>query len=175
MPQKTGLEKTIEFLETILSFENGVAVLLGVAPIPSVEDMYNALKKPQADCGVRVDGGASVDMAEAMLMTVEPIEATVQSLGGWENIWRLTEKYREEYPQMWNKLVPLTSMLRPGGIIRDGEGGMSAVLSRRFDGVRGKTLRRWKKRIIKSLAIHLLSWAYTDGYNISYYPDKKLN
>lgn len=175
MPQKTGLEKTVEFLDMILSFENGVAILLGVEPIPSVEEMYNAVKTPQADCGVRVDGGASVFMAEAMLMAVEPIEATVQSLGGWDNIWQLTLKYREEYPQMWDKLVPLASMLRPGGIIRDGEGGMSAVLSQRFDGVKGKTLRRWKKRIIKSLAIHLLSWAYTDGYNISYYPDKKLN
>ena len=175
MPQKTGLEKTIEFLETILSFENGVAILLGAAPVPTVEEIYNSVKTPQADCGVRVDGGASVFMAEAMLMAAEPIEMTIPNLGGWENIWRLTLKYREAYPQMWDKLVPLASMLRPGGIIRDGEGGMSAVLSCRFDGVKGKTLRRWKKRIIKSLAIHLLSWAYTDGYNISYYPDKKFN
>lgn len=175
MAGSLSVKKVIWFLKIVLSFDDGIAILLGTAPVPASEEIYHAIRVPRNDCGVRIDGGRGIYAAEVIIMAIEPFEEIVDGLGGWARIHALTQSFRAENPRMWEKFVPIVSLIQPGGKIRDGLGGMSAMLSQRFGGVGEKTLRRWKKEIIRALAIHLLTWAYTDGFSLNYYPPKKLN
>ncbi|MBQ9882004.1 MAG: hypothetical protein IJM42_05285 [Synergistes sp.] len=175
MAGSLSVKKIIWFLKTILSFDDGIAILLGAAPVPSSEEIFQTIRVPAEDCGVRVDGGSSVCAAEAIVMAVEPFDDVVSQLGGWPKINEIVCSFRDENPGMWERFVPLVSLIQPGGRIRDGLGGMSAMLSVRFGGVCEKTLRRWKKETMRALAIYLLTWARADGFSLSYDLYKKSN
>ena len=167
----------MDFFNLIISkSENGLAVLLGIAPPPGAVQMHEMRSGKKVDYGVRIDGGEEVPQAQTILESVEDLEEIISGVGGWGEIHAAAMNFKDEYPDQWKILETHALFIRPGGLMRDGQGGMSAILCRRHNDITPKTLRRRYKKILRALAIFLLSWSYSDGFNLGYFPKhKRLN
>lgn len=169
------ISELVKFFNFILhKSENGIAVLLGTVPPPTALEIHEMRKGSVSDYGVRIDGGEDVPMAQNIIESAEDIEEIISAVGGWTEINRAFRRFREEYPEQWKFIEAHALFIKPGGLIRDGKGGMTAMLGRQYNGVTAKTQRRRSKRLLRSLAQYLLSWSYTDGYNLSYTPPKRV-
>ncbi|KEJ91119.1 hypothetical protein [Synergistes jonesii] len=177
MGEKVHPSDLVDFFKFIISkSENGLAILLGIAPPPGAVQMYEMLGGNKVEYGVRIDGGEKIPQAQRILESVEHLEDIISAVGGWREIHAATLKFKADYPDQWKILETHALFVRPGGLLRDGQGGMSAIICRRHSDITPKTLRRRYKKILRALAIFLLSWSYSDGFNLNYFPKhKRLN
>ncbi|MEG1604122.1 MAG: hypothetical protein RR501_06090 [Cloacibacillus sp.] len=104
-------------------------------------------------------------------------EEVVKMLGGWGNISRAFREFRKEYPETW-RLFEMSSMfVRPGGIVRDGNGGATVMIGKRFDGITAKTLRRRREAFLRTIALFLITRPSDEEFRLYDDPviNKKLN
>lgn len=168
------VSELIEFMNFILQKnEDGLAILVGAAPAPTALELYEMRSGGQVDYGVRIDGGEGVPHAQSALESVEGIEEIISDAGGWKVIHLAFQEFRKEFPEQYKFIENYSLFIRPGGIIRDGAGGMGAALGRKYKGVTQKTLRRRYKRIMRTVAQYILACGWSDGYNLMYRPPKK--
>lgn len=155
------------FIEQILRHEDGLAILLGTVPPPIAADLCELKKGPASDPGVRIDGGAKTPYAEAVLLSTEKEFRILKAVGGWQRINRAMQEYKNTYPQGWSLFEEHVLFVRRGGMIHDGQGGMSAVIARRHGGITPRTLRNRRNAILNTVSRYVLSWMPGDSYDLS--------
>ena len=159
----------INFILT--SFDNGLLILLGAAEPPSAAEIADVLPRPAApEYGCHIDGGEKVPYAESVLSSAEKVDEIVDCLGGWKKIAATMRDYRRTWPKLWGMFESHALFIRPGGKIRDGQGGMGKIVGEYYDGVTERTVWNRRNQVIDSIALYLVSWSYTDGWNLTYHP-----
>lgn len=164
-------EKLVTELANFFNFllsrnEAGLAILLGTVPPPSSFDIYEMKHTPSADLGVHIDGGEKIPLAESIIMATSREYDIISRVGGWPRIHRAVRRYKETYPAGWQQLEEYALFIRPGGMIHDGKGGMSAVLQDKYDGACQRTLRRRKNNIVRTVARAILWWMPDDEFEL---------
>lgn len=176
MAENPTLSEVITLIKFIVSnFDDGLAVLLGRVAPPSAVEIYEQKRGGQADYGVRIDGGEDVPKPQMMLESAQ--EEIIRKLGGWDNITRGFTYYRELYPETWMLFEMSCLFVRPGGMVRDGKGGATAMIGQRFDGITAKTQRRRRDAFIRTIALFIITRPENDKFRLYDDPliDKKLN
>lgn len=159
----------INFILT--SFDNGLLILLGAAEPPSAAEIADVLPRPAApEYGCHIDGGEKVPYAESVLIYTEKVYGIVKSLGGWDKISSTMRSFRHKYPSPWNLFEVYSLFIRPGGTVRDGQGGIGRIISEKFDGVTERTIYNRRNKIVDSIALYLVSWSNPEGWNLTYHP-----
>lgn len=172
MTETATLSEVIRLIKFIVNnFDDGLAILLGRTPPPSAVDIYERKCGAQADYGVRIAGGEDIPKPQIVLESVQ--EDIVYKLGGWDNITRGFCYYRELYPETWMLFEMSCLFVRPGGMLRDGKGGASAMIGKRFDGITAKTQRRRRDAFIRTIALFLITRPEDDKFRL--YDDSLLN
>ena len=137
--------------------------------------LYELKRGAQTEYGVRIDGGDDVPKAQNILEN--RAEEIVGYLGGWKNINQAFNAYRAQYPETWTLFEMCALFVRPGGEFRDGKGGAMSMIGQKYDGIVPKTVRRRRDKIIKSIALYLITHPH-EGEIVLYDDpelDKKLN
>lgn len=167
MREAKDIKKLAKFFDFILAFfDDGIAIMLGAVAAPSIEEIYSIMQPSPPDLGVRVDGGSSTPLAERRLMAIAPIEDILNKAGGWSAIWEATRDYKSVYPEQWKLIEAYALFMRPGGIIRDGKGGMSKIISSDNDNVVPQTLRNRRAKYLYSLAVYIMSYAAGNHWDL---------
>ena len=169
------LSEVMRFIKFIAGLDNGLAILLGRMEPPSAVAMYDLKKGPQTEYGVHIDGGGALPLAQNIIEN--RYDEIVRWLGGWDNITRAFRDYRAQWPETWELFAMYSTFVHPGGDIRDGKGGALAMIGRRFDGIVPKTVRRRRNKIIRTIALFIITHPH-DGEMVLYDDpelDKKLN
>ena len=169
------LSEIMNFIKFIACFDNGLAILLGRAEPPSAVTLHDLKKGSQEEYGVHIDGGEGVPLAQNILEN--KFDEIVCFLGGWKNIARAFNDYRQQWPETWELFAMYSTFVRPGGEIRDGKGGAMAMIGRRYDGIVPKTVRRRRNKIVRTIALYLITHP-REGEIVLYDDpelDKKLN
>mgnify|MGYP001408417309 CR=1 FL=1 len=171
MKDSNSVKRLADFFDFILTFaEDGLNILLGTIAAPTTEEIYNMIMPQTEDLGVHVDGGGKIPLAERRLTAIEPVEEIIALVGGWGPIWEAVREYKDKFPVQWQLIESFALFIRPGGIIRDGSGGMTTVISGYNDNVVPETLRKRRKKYLYTLAVYVMASTYSDGWNLSYYP-----
>lgn len=173
MPALSEVVNLIKFI--VNNFDDGLAVLLGNAEPPSSAEIYDRKLSAYPDYGVRISGGEGVPHSQIILETVQ--EEIIHKLGGWRNISFGFRCYRDLYPETWKLFEMYCLFVRPGGMVRDGTGGATSMIGRRFDGITAKTQRRRRNAIIRTIALFLITRPGDETFRLYDDPllDKKLN
>lgn len=144
------------------SFPEGLAILVGTAEPPSTLEICDALRRgtgsplsTASKYGTVIQGGERLPQAQAMLEN--EYEATVAALGGWNFIAKAIRQFREQYPETWALFEMYCIHVRKGGSIHLGTGGGVAMCSSRYDGATARTLSRRRKKIVQTIALHVLT------------------
>lgn len=171
-----SLTAVMWLIQRILDFDDGLAVLVGEAAPPCAWDFYMLQRQRSGCCdGVRVMGGTDIPLGQAIIESRE--EDIIRTLGGWTKITQAFRHFRRTYPETWRLFEMACIWVRPGGIVRDGTGGMTAAISRSFDGITAKTQRRRRKIFIKAVALYLITRPNDEKFKLYDDPliDKKEN
>lgn len=159
-PTLTEVINLIKFI--VNNFDDGLAMLLGRAAPPTAAEIYERKSGGQADYGVRIDGGEDVPKPQLILESAQ--EEIIRKLGGWDIITKTFIYYRRLYPETWALFEMSSIFVRPGGIVRDGNGGITAIISKRFDGITAKTQRRRRDAYIRTIALFLITRPLDDKF-----------
>ena len=176
MMKPPTLSEVINLIKFVVSnFDDGLAVLLGRVAPPTAIEIYEKKHGAQADYGVRIDGGEEVPKPQVILESTQ--EEIICALGGWDNITKGFRYYRQLYPETWRLFEMSCLFVRPGGIVRDGKGGATAMIGQRFDGITAKTQRRRRDAFIRTIALFLITRPEDDKFRLYDDPliDKKIN
>lgn len=159
MPEYITLRDAERFINFMLyNFDGeGLAMLLGRSAPPTAVMLHELQTPGGADYGVRISGGEDVPTAQRVLESSDVFFDTVKKLGGWDNITGAFRDFRAAYPETWHLLEMSVLYIRPGGMIRDGLGGMSSMIAKRYDGITAKTQRRRRKKLIRVIANFLIT------------------
>lgn len=159
MSRKITVTKLAGFFEFVLSQELGIAILLGTVPAPDATEIAEMVRSCNTcpDIGIRVSGGTPIYQAESALLIAEPIEEIIHQAGGWEHITAAFRSYKETYPRQWIIISDHAMMIRKGGILHDGEGGMMKQMEERHK-MSQRALRRFRNKILRMVALYVLSW-----------------
>lgn len=170
------LSEVVKFIKFVVTrCDDGLAILLGNVDPPSSVMLYELKRGAQTEYGVRIDGGDDVPKAQNILEN--RAEEIVGYLGGWKNINQAFNAYRAQYPETWTLFEMCALFVRPGGAFRDGKGGAMSIIGQKYDGIVPKTVRRRRDKIIKSIALYLITHPH-EGEIVLYDDpelDKKLN
>lgn len=170
------LSEVVKFIKFVVTrCDDGLAILLGNVDPPSSVMLYELKRGAQTEYGVRIDGGDDVPKAQNILEN--RAEEIVGYLGGWKNINQAFNAYRAQYPETWTLFEMCALFVRPGGEFRDGKGGAMSMIGQKYDGIVPKTVRRRRDKIIKSIALYLITHPH-EGEIVLYDDpelDKKLN
>lgn len=157
------------FLEHILMHEDGLAILLGTVSPPIAADIYE-LKKgstPDLEVKIKIDRRAITPYAEAAVIYTEKETKILRQLGGWDRINRSIREYRKTYPFGWALFEEHVLFVRRGGMIHDGNGGMSAMMAAKHGGITTRTLRNRRNAILNTVARYILSWMPGDDFYLA--------
>ena len=150
------LSEVVKFIKFVVTrCDDGLAILLGNVDPPSSVMLYELKRGAQTEYGVRIDGGDDVPKAQNILEN--RAEEIVGYLGGWKNINQAFNAYRAQYPETWTLFEMCALFVRPGGEFRDGKGGAMSMIGQKYDGIVPKTVRRRRDKIIKSIALYLIT------------------
>ena len=163
---KVTAKQLSAFIDQILKHEDGLAILLGTVPPPIAADLCELKKGSVPDLGVRVDGGTKTPYAEAVLLSTEKESRIIREIGGWKRINRAMREYKNSYPQGWSLFEEHVLFVRQGGMIHDGNGGMSAVIAAKHGGITTRTLRNRRNAILNTVSRYVLSWMPGDDFKL---------
>lgn len=168
--------RLVGFINLICEDEAAIPILLGTLPAPSSLDIYYLKKGPSKEAaGCRVDGGEDVPLQEVVITATQRENELLEYLGrlegptrsatanGWRRINGAFRDFKERYPETWTLFEDHVNLICKGGKIHDGKGGMTITLSKKNDGVVGKTLRRRRNLFVRRIAVHILSWHPQDN------------
>lgn len=151
-------------------FEDGSAVLAGAVAPPSLALLMDCGGGGEMDG--RISGGEDIPKVQRLIEAGEKFDVILQSLGGWNSVICTVRSFIKQRPDLW-KYIRIDALFKPGGVIRDGCGGMGEMITRRLGGISPRTLRRTRDHAIHALAGELVAYSNTDGYNLNYYARRK--
>lgn len=141
-------------IELLLSrHPRGLRVLLGECPTPNAEEVRLLFAEGRDDLGVRVEGGASVPLAEQMVMNVERFNEVIGAAGGWKHVNAMVKEWAAIFPSSWRIVVDCVRCVRRGTPKIDG--GQVGRIAERF-GVDTETVRLRRKAFPEQIADYIL-------------------
>jgi hypothetical protein len=108
-------EQLAAIIQMLVSYPNGLNVLLGRVPPPGSEqinEMILLFSPSSGDLGVRVDGGTSIPQAERLIYSEEAFCAVIAVCGGWSHIAKVTQDYMKVFPNTWGIVMSHTRWCR---------------------------------------------------------------
>lgn len=155
--KKPTVAQIVAVLELLIRCHpSGMALLVGhEITADEIREIVGSVGSSD-DIGVRIMGGQKISTAERNLCVAETVLDVIDEIGGWENVWRSVEELRAEMPKgWWREVVDFVTFIRPGGAIRDGNGGYGG----KFFGAKGKhgivtrTARRRFRELLRVVAV----------------------
>lgn len=118
-------------IELLLSrHPRGLRVLLGECQPPNAEEVRLLFAEGRDELGVRVEGGASVPLAERMVMNAERFNEVIGAAGGWKHVNAMVKEWAEIFPNSWRIVVDCVRYVRRGTPKIDG--GQMARIAERY-------------------------------------------
>jgi hypothetical protein len=175
MSKKPSISQVVALLEFFARFHPaGLGLLLGQVEEPSAAELTGIIYSfsSQSNLGVRIGGGLFIPEAERVTSLHGIVMDIIDSVGGWEHIHKITREVKNEvHPNLWRESADYAAHITPGGLVRDGKGGMGGRMFRTSGGGRHgiceRTARRRFRNLMRIIALKILSFPPDGGFALS--------
>ncbi|MDR1516259.1 MAG: hypothetical protein LBS45_11245 [Synergistaceae bacterium] len=175
MNKKPSMSQVVALLEFFARFHPaGLGLLLGQVEEPSATELRDIIYSfsSLSHLGVRISGGVFIPEAERVTGLYEIVMKIIDSIGGWEHIYKITLEVKSEVPpNLWRESADYAAHITPGGLVRDGEGGMGGQMFKTSGGGRHgiceRTARRRFRKLMRIIALKILSFPPDGGFSLS--------
>jgi hypothetical protein len=172
--RKPSTAQVVALLEFFARFHPaGLGLLLGGVRDPSAAEIADMIRSfsSQSDLGTRISGGLFIPEAERVAGLYEAITGIIDSIGGWAHIHEMAREVRADVSAgMWSEAADYAANIAPGGMVRDGAGGMGGRMfgagAGRHD-ICGRTARRRFRNLMRVMALKILSFPPDGGFELN--------